>query len=983
MKNSKQPLLSLIIPDYNTEEYVQKCLDSIYEQTYKNIEIIIVNNGSSGNINDIVHNYRLLHPERVLKLVIQEKNIGTFHGRGSGMDVAEGDYFTFMDADDRIGVDYFYQMIHHAEKTNSEIVVTDLVHEDENKYAFRYVIDPVRSLNFEIEGRKEIFDFYYSFAGRSYSMYGIWNKIYKRSLWDRSKPFIDAITEQFALCEDAEYTTIFFSQAEKISNIHNQYYYHYVHSASASAGLASSYEKAERSIRFQGTAFRNMKEHLKRAGVYDQHRENFEIFRGFHQKCMLHHIDNSELKTGDKAYLTKYCNKEFENASPEPLTRLDMFFTQHFVTQTNELEAIREHIISDTCKVVSFDVFDTAIIRAAWQPIDVFGFMTPKFKELTGKEYSFARARISAEQYAREICIQPGNFREDITLDEIYKSLCELYHLDVETADQLKELEIETEMQFCSARRITKELYDLAIRSGKIVIFASDIYLPREVLKEVLQKNGFTQYSKLYVSSEMGVTKASGNMFQEIMSDFKDYSPKQFFHIGDTYDVDVVMAQTAKWKVAYLPKTIDVFCNFSKGTYAGHLYENLYSNFSASKLSADLGLRTAIAVAANLIFDNPFVLYHGDSDFNGDPYHMGVLPLGMYLYGFCQWLAEQIEENGHRRIAFVGEEMELFYRAFDAVCKREQKNIQIEYRTIRNEKISLPKLRTREELKAIPTMIDIKLITPIELCNALEYCLDDDFAADKSNILKSSGIVPNKKFETYAQIKVVLDLLCDEYFSEEKVKSAQRSLDDAEAYVISGLNLTANAECQNLSENKHLYTLYKPMIFNWEKITAFCAESSDFCFRAILFAFLRDPEQENIGTKSVLQVIRKGVFDFIQNFSEVHRIFDLNWSGYAQLTEPMDYLIHQAKYLDQYIFAVAEIEEDSFVGDLWAHYVKPTQAIAVIGDTIDYSRLNKFQKLCCMILADHDRLKEAVKRRLKRYPHLFYMVKGLYKSVKK
>ena len=52
------PLLSLIIPVYNTEAYVGKCLDSIFEQTYKNIEVIIVNNGSSGNINEIVEEYR-------------------------------------------------------------------------------------------------------------------------------------------------------------------------------------------------------------------------------------------------------------------------------------------------------------------------------------------------------------------------------------------------------------------------------------------------------------------------------------------------------------------------------------------------------------------------------------------------------------------------------------------------------------------------------------------------------------------------------------------------------------------------------------------------------------------------------------------------------------------------------------------------------------------------------------------------------------
>ena len=489
-----QPLISLIIPVYNTEEYVGKCLDSIFSQTYSNIEVIIVNNGSSGNINKIVEDYRNYYPKRIIKLVVHEKNQGTFHGRGSGMTVADGDYFTFMDADDRVGIDYFRTLVMTAESSNSEIVIADLVHEDENGKAFRYIVDPVRSMDIDIHGTDKVFDFFYSFAGLSYSMYGIWNKLYKRELWDRCLPFIEAIKEQFALCEDAEYTTIFFSQARSVKNLHDQYYYHYVHSKSASAGLASSYEKAERSIRFQGTAFRNMKQHLMRAGLIDSYKLQFETFRGFHQRVMLFHIENSKLTKAEKKRLSEYCYKEFEDQNPGKLSENELFFTQHFVSQTSEFENIRLLIANEQIKVVSFDVFDTALLRNIWQPSDLFDLMSPLYHQLTGQNTSFSGLRVLSEKRARDIYCTRGSFRSEVTLDQIYQELGNFTHLSSTILDKLKTREIELEYQLNHRRESIYSLYQLALYLNKTVIFTSDMYLPANVIAGLLQSNGYSIY---------------------------------------------------------------------------------------------------------------------------------------------------------------------------------------------------------------------------------------------------------------------------------------------------------------------------------------------------------------------------------------------------------------------------------------------------------------------------------------------------------
>lgn len=96
---TSRPLISIIIPVYNVGEYLIRCLDSIVGQTYRNIEVIIVDDGSSDNSGEIADSYA----ERDDRVdVIHKKNGGVSSARNAGMNVAKGDYIMFVDADDRI-----------------------------------------------------------------------------------------------------------------------------------------------------------------------------------------------------------------------------------------------------------------------------------------------------------------------------------------------------------------------------------------------------------------------------------------------------------------------------------------------------------------------------------------------------------------------------------------------------------------------------------------------------------------------------------------------------------------------------------------------------------------------------------------------------------------------------------------------------------------------------------------------------------------
>ncbi len=100
--------LSIIVPIYNVEEYLRKCLDSLMAQTYSNLEIILIDDGSPDNCGVICDEYK----ERDSRFVVIHKpNGGLSTAWNCGLDRATGDYLTFVDSDDWVDVDYFEQIV--------------------------------------------------------------------------------------------------------------------------------------------------------------------------------------------------------------------------------------------------------------------------------------------------------------------------------------------------------------------------------------------------------------------------------------------------------------------------------------------------------------------------------------------------------------------------------------------------------------------------------------------------------------------------------------------------------------------------------------------------------------------------------------------------------------------------------------------------------------------------------------------------------
>lgn len=119
--NSEAPLISVIIPVYNVEKYLEKCLDTVLSQTYTNIEVILVNDGSSDGSGAIIDSYAC-KDERVRVIHLPE-NKGVSYARNRGIDILKGEYTIFVDADDYVEPDFLEKLYVNLKENQADISI--------------------------------------------------------------------------------------------------------------------------------------------------------------------------------------------------------------------------------------------------------------------------------------------------------------------------------------------------------------------------------------------------------------------------------------------------------------------------------------------------------------------------------------------------------------------------------------------------------------------------------------------------------------------------------------------------------------------------------------------------------------------------------------------------------------------------------------------------------------------------------------------
>lgn len=218
-------LISIIIPIYNMEKFLTRCLDSILSQSYSDLEIILINDGSTDKSAQICDAYKA-KDSRIA--VIHKKNAGVSEARNSGLDIAKGDYISFVDPDDWLAPDTYKVLMQNQQETDADIIRFQAYKSDGsllNEIPFEGLYDGEKLTNFQLSmvGAPKF--------GGMFILGVLWLHIYRRSLIEDNHI---RFNKDLRRCEDRLFCILAIFEARKISFIKDVLYHYETNEGSLS-----------------------------------------------------------------------------------------------------------------------------------------------------------------------------------------------------------------------------------------------------------------------------------------------------------------------------------------------------------------------------------------------------------------------------------------------------------------------------------------------------------------------------------------------------------------------------------------------------------------------------------------------------------------------------------------------------------------------------------------------------------------------------
>lgn len=207
--------VSLVIPVYNVERYIEKCARSLFSQTYEDIEIVFVNDCTPDHSVEIIEKVLTEYPEMQEKVTIlhNEKNVGCAASRRRGLDHVSGEYLIQLDSDDYVAPDYVKLMAESAIANDSDMVICDYCHVFDDGHQVEFRVNPPADA-------KECLNAFMS--GMVHN--GLWNKMMRRSVLVEHDIYP---LNHVRMLEDKPITTRVCYFSKKISYVNKILYYYY------------------------------------------------------------------------------------------------------------------------------------------------------------------------------------------------------------------------------------------------------------------------------------------------------------------------------------------------------------------------------------------------------------------------------------------------------------------------------------------------------------------------------------------------------------------------------------------------------------------------------------------------------------------------------------------------------------------------------------------------------------------------------------
>ena len=208
--------ISVIVPVYNIEKYLDKCIDSLMNQTHRNIEIILVDDGSLDNCPKMCENWA--YKDNRIQ-VIHKKNGGLSDARNAGIPFATGEYISFIDSDDMVTPDFFEVLLHTMITENSDIIECGVVKFYEDNHFDTFQDDLLVTSYSSIDGLSGLIN-------EDPFHQHVWNKLYKSEL------VLDVPFPFGKLNEDEFWTYQIFGSAKRVTKVNKTLYFYFQRSTS-------------------------------------------------------------------------------------------------------------------------------------------------------------------------------------------------------------------------------------------------------------------------------------------------------------------------------------------------------------------------------------------------------------------------------------------------------------------------------------------------------------------------------------------------------------------------------------------------------------------------------------------------------------------------------------------------------------------------------------------------------------------------------
>ncbi len=278
--------------------------------------------------------------------------------------------------------------------------------------------------------------------------------------------------------------------------------------------------------------------------------------------------------------------------------------------------------------LISFDIFDTLLLRKLNNPTDVFSVVGSKLNCI-----DFYAVRRLAEQESRGIKLEKEGTRE-VTIQDIYERVA--YYTGID-AEQGAALELETECDICFANPYLYRVYSILKTMGKTVVATSDMYLPKEQMKKLLDSCGYEQIDEIFVSCDYQCDKVEGGLFDVLRHQYGE--EKKIVHIGDNFKGDVVPAR-------------------EHGLDARHYVacRNLGNPHRCA------GMSPLVESSYRALVNNTL---HNGLKSHSYAWEFGFVYGGLPTLGYIGWIHEQAVRQGVTKLLFVARDGFVLKKAYD------------------------------------------------------------------------------------------------------------------------------------------------------------------------------------------------------------------------------------------------------------------------------------------------------------------------------